>query len=329
MKKKFVSEILCKVVFLVTLFLSVGCSNEGDNSKPDDELNAGADSTYDDSKYDSDGIWYDNSKEINPQYPDVFYIVSTYVWEWKDEDGTIQRYADVNNEEHREMFRPEFEYADDVFADSCNLFAPYYEQLTFESWMEGEGVIDKRFVHAMNDIQEAFDYYIEHKNNGRPFILAGYSQGGKGVIELLKTMPKDVYSRMVAAYPIGYRITSDELSKYENIKFAADSTDTGVTISYNSVENVDAICSILTPNAGCINPINWRTDATPANLNDTVTVSVDKVHNVLLVKGLNVDAYYEPSLDELFKKGNYHLFELVFYQENLKKNVRQRVNNFK
>ncbi len=315
MKKKFISENWCKVVLIVTLFLSVGCSKDDEYSGPD-------------SKYDSDRIWYANNKKINPQYVDVFYIVSTYVWEWKDASGTIQRYADVNNEEHRAMFRPEFEYADNVFADSCNLFAPYYEQLTFESWMEGDSVIDARFIHAMKDIQEAFDYYIKYKNNGRPFILAGYSQGAKGVIELLKTMPKDVYSRMVAAYPVGFGITSEEQNKYQNIKFAADSTDAGVTISFNSVKNADAICSILDPNAACINPINWRTDATPANLNDTVTVSVDNIHNVLIVDGLNAEKYYEPSLDMLFKKGNYHLYELVFYENHLKKNVRQRVNRF-
>lgn len=324
MKKKFVSAMLYKVVFIITLFLSVGCSKDDDNFKPDDDSKSSTDS-----KYDSDSIWYDNNKAINHQYVDVFYIVSTYVWEWEDENGETQYYSDVNNAEHREMFHPEFEYADDVFADSCNLFAPYYEQLTFESWMEGDSVIDARFIHSMKDIQEAFDYYIKYKNNGRPFILAGYSQGGKGVIELLKTMPANVYSRMIAAYPIGYNITNEEINQYKNIKFAADSTDTGVTISYNSVANVDAICTILDPNAGCINPINWRTDATPANLNDTVTVAIDMMHNVLIVDGLDTKNYYEPSLDMLFKEGNYHLYELVFYENNLKKNVRQRVNNFR
>ena len=29
------------------------------------------------------------------------------------------------------------------------------------------------------DVFAAFDYYIKHYNNGRPFILAGHSQGSQ------------------------------------------------------------------------------------------------------------------------------------------------------
>lgn len=55
-----------------------------------------------------------------------------------------------------------------------------------ESWMNGERITSQRYPIALQDIEHAFDYYLKHYNQGRPFILAGHSQGAKSVIELLK-----------------------------------------------------------------------------------------------------------------------------------------------
>ena len=53
---------------------------------------------------------------------------------------------------------------------------------------------------SMEDISAAFDYYMDNYNEGRPFVLAGFSQGGKAVVELVKHAPAEVLERMVAAY---------------------------------------------------------------------------------------------------------------------------------
>ena len=68
-----------------------------------------------------------------------------------------------------------------VYADSTNVFMQYYRQA-------GIGVMKKAWKEAGNDdvvffsipyedITAALDYYFEHYNNGRPFIIAGHSQG--------------------------------------------------------------------------------------------------------------------------------------------------------
>ena len=62
-------------------------------------------------------------------------------------------------------------------------------------------------------------------------------------------------------------------------------------------------------------------------MQDTVSVSVDTAHKLLIVKGLDSDKYYHPSLGNLFVKGNYHLLELELYKDSLKENVRQRIEN--
>ena len=63
-------------------------------------------------------------------------------------------------------------------------------------------------------------------------------------------------------------------------------TDTGVVICYNSVSDVKYIKPVISsPNVMCINPVNWRTDATPAILRDNITVTLSPEHNVLVLDG--------------------------------------------
>jgi len=59
-------------------------------------------------------------------------------------------------------------------------------------------------------------------NQGRPFILAGHSQGAATLIALLEnymTKHPEALERMIAAYPIGFAVTKDWLAK-TGLKFA-------------------------------------------------------------------------------------------------------------
>lgn len=275
--------------------------------------------------YGSADNWYRVARE--GAKADVFYILPTCVWDWTNETGDTIHYADPRNEEQREAMRPSLELAADIFSNH-DFYSPYYRQTTLESWMEGDSVIEARFSYAMPDVEAAFAHYLAHDNAGRPFILAGFSQGAKAVVELLKTLPEEARRQLVAAYVIGYKVTAEELAAHPEIKAARDSADTGVTICYNSVASPQAICPALSPSQICINPVNWHTDATPAQLNDSVSVRVDTTHKVLLVEGLDESKYYAPSLGQLFKPGNYHLQELLFYQEQLRHNSALRTESF-
>ena len=215
--------------------------------------------------------------------------------------------------------------------------------------MDGEVAVEELFPLSMEDISAAFDYYMDNYNEGRPFVLAGFSQGGKAVVELVKHAPAEVLERMVAAYAIGYRVTEEELEQYPQLRPATDSTGTGTIISYNSAASPEAACAstgtgtiisynsaaspeaacaVLSPSDVCINPVNWTTDAVPAALNDSVTVTVDTLSHLLIVDGLDPEAYFLSSLAPMFPLGNYHLQELTLYQEHLRRNTALRVRNF-
>ena len=76
-----------------------------------------------------------------------------------------------------------------------------------------------------------------------------------------------------------------------------------------------------------INPVNWRTDATPATLNDTITVTLSPEHNVLVLDGF--DGSYLTNILDFLNVGDYHSIEPWVYSECLHKNIKQRIEAYK
>ncbi len=113
------------------------------------------------------------------------------------------------------------------------------------------------------DAVAAFEYYIEHYNNGRPFILAGHSLGSNVLANLLSGYMKEnpkVYSRMIASYVVGYSITPDYLAQNPQLRFAEGPDDTGVIVSWNTeAPTIGGKNPVLLPGGLVINPVTWTT----------------------------------------------------------------------
>ena len=187
-------------------------------------------------------------------------------------------------------------------------------------------------------MRRAFAHYLKHQNQGRPFVLAGFSQGALIALELMREMDDSTYARMVAAYIIGTNISQEMLDSVPRIRPAQRADDTGVTICYNSVR--DASCTLWPRSAVAINPVNWRTDSQEATLvteptplqpvaaqqKDTLTVHLDTASNLLFVSGYSATDYVLPLIG---KEGNYHSREIWLYRDQLRENIQQRVSAFK
>lgn len=280
--------------------------------------------------YTDSDLWYSSLDDNDNTGADIFYIVSTWEFDWYTGDGRICHYADANNQTHRDDMAKEISKIAGFMGIGNNFYSPYYRHITLEAWVtDNEDTINNRFNAVTKyDIQNAFDYFIDSLNNDRPFVLAGFSQGGKSVVELIKTMSDDVRERMVAAYVLGYKVTPDDTTMCKSFKAAKDSVDFGVTICYNSVSDVKYIkSSVSKPCAMCINPVNWRTDATPATLYDTITVTLSPEYNVLVLDGYS-GSEYSVILD-YFNKGDFHSAEPWLYSECLAKNIRQRIDAYR
>ena len=272
-------------------------------------------------------LWYAVARPYDSSAADVFFVLPTASVDWVDAQGVVRHHADPFDSATRARMDAVYAGCDPIFSDGVNFVAPYYRQMTIEGWALGDSAIEARFAPAMADVRRAFDYFLAHRNPDRPFVVAGYSQGGKAAIELVKTMPDAAYRRMAAAYVVGFKITEADRASGRIVP-AVDSLDTGVTVCFNSVARPEAISPALAGGTACINPLNWRADATPAPLWDTVAVSVDPAHAVLLVEGLDPMRYFRPKYAALFPCGNYHMLELTLYGPALQQNVKKRIAAF-
>ena len=302
----------------------------------------------------------DYSKEfcwvVKPQTTDksvdVFYVYPTIYL------GTNPKNMDISDLSLRENAKGLTVAQAGVYSPHANLFAPFYRQQTaaLQSMAAGndgkDGYQDPVFQVGAEDIERAFDYYIKHLNPDRPFILAGHSQGTMALINLMckHFNDPDLQKRLVAAYLIGYSVTKDDLKKHPWMKLAQGENDTGVIITYNT-EGADAGPSpVLLPGAGVINPLNWRTDSTPANsdanleanfFNDSTGELIEKIPNfagahVDIQKGvLIVTNMKTPKSDKInlvhmgrWPKGVFHRYDYAFWFNNLKANVKKRITAY-
>lgn len=295
---------------------------------------------------------------------DVFYLQPT---SWTEYEGTTGRVANMDNEEMRTVGLVWSTLSGQaVFGGQCNVYAPYYRQadagyIAEISWAEAQVFWA---YEASKDATEALDYYFEHYNQGRPFFLAGHSQGAAVVEALLAgyfRQHPDYYSRMIAAYPIGYAVTTDYLARNPHLKFAEGADDTGVIVSWNTegVENETQRNIVVAPGGSLsINPLNWKRDGTPAataeNLGSLLVTDYKAFYAEMLEKGAeaaiaahttdgladatvdpergvvvtHADAAYRHEAVSVFGTASYHSFDWLFFTNNLRENVAVRIASY-
>lgn len=296
----------------------------------------------------------DYAKEENwLKIPDITHEVDTfylYPTCYSDESEAAKEICDVNHEGMQDRARTVYENQATVYEKSTNVFAPFYRQsnIFHVVGLNNEELEEFQRNEQRTDVYAALDYYFENYNEGRPFILAGHSQGSimtKIVLEEYMQAHPEYYERMVAAYPIGYSITRDWLEDHPYLKFAEGADDTGVIVSWNTEGkgNKGQHNLVVEPNAISINPINWKLDDTYAGfeenlgsrifnegmgtyeiLEEIADAQVDTERGVVICTAENVE--YAPAV--LFGPESLHSHDYDFYYENLRENVKTRVEAF-
>ncbi|MCX6244904.1 MAG: DUF3089 domain-containing protein [Bacteroidetes bacterium] len=275
---------------------------------------------------------------------DVFYVYPTTSW---TKDNTAAMICAIDDSLMMAGAASAFARQATAFDTAANVYAPYYRQ-------DNSSPDNRLNVIAgipTADVTAAFDYYIKNFNKGRPFILAGHSQGANIVCNLLSGYLKEnpqVYARMIAAYVIGGPVTKQFLNDNPHLKFATGPDDTGVIISYNTeAPNVSGVNPVLYGMVGLvINPITWTRDETLADTTQGLgslfpnkqgvwvkipqyaDARVDTTKGVLICA--SADENKIAVIDSLsgFPKGVYHSFDYPFYYFNLRQNAANRIQKF-
>ena len=278
--------------------------------------------------YDDPSQWYIVDRKADA---DLFYIISTETDDHLVGNDTCH-FADTYDKYLRGRMMHEMHAVDSFYSGRLNYFSPYYRQLSMQSWTDEE-MVKLRLPLAMKDCVDCWDYYIKHFNRGRPFVLAGFSQGAHAMTEILKRMPDSIAERMIAAYYIGYKVTSEDTAACRHLRPASGAIDTRVAICFNSVRTPESEISVLSGgNVFCINPVNWRTDTTSTKFvfygkkkNDTLSVRLDPKSRLLLIDGYKDNR----PMPVIGIPGNYHHMELKFFYPYIQKNIADRVASFK
>ena len=241
------------------------------------------------------------------------------------------------------------------------LYAPRYRQATFGAFFDESGDGVKAIGFAFGDVLSAFDNYIANRNNGRPFILAGHSQGSLHLIYLLQQRINGtaLADRMIAAYIIGWPVSIEaDLGALADIGPCEAADDTGCVISYQTF-GADGDPSMIlnymditvglggTPRAGttmlCTDPLSWtiggRADASqhlgavaiPADRDiplgpiiPTFTGTRCSETGVLLLDRNPDDAWR----DYMMAGENFHVYDYHMFYMNLRENAALRAKTW-
>lgn len=149
-----------------------------------------------------------------------------------------------------------------AFNGCCRVYAPRYRQATLAATLASSPSGEKALSLAYRDVEAAFDYFIAHYNQGRPFILAGHDQGARHLALLLqrRIIQPALRDRLIAAYVVGVNLDRDVIAKgAPEIAVCTEPKTTGCYLSWNSAgPNADR--DGFSKNSVCVNPLTWRAD---------------------------------------------------------------------
>lgn len=268
---------------------------------------------------------------------DVFYVYPTIFM------GNGPEYMDVTNAELKERAKNQASFDTGIFKDQANIYAPLYRQASIALLQSSKDAT----ITSFEDVKRAFDYYMKNYNKGKPFFLAGFSQGSMAILDLLKSKfhDKDLRDKLIAAYIIGYSVTDEDLAKYPYLKMAQSADDTGVIISYNTQIPNNGYSSVLKKNSKAINPVSWKTNNKPSkekqyrgavifDLRSNKIISLSKpLKTACLEKDTNalvveVDTAKYNASQIIFPAGVLHMYDYMFFYNNLQENVSERINSY-
>ena len=273
---------------------------------------------------------------------DLFLIAPTV-------DTTDEMLMDLGNEELKKRFVGALNMERGIFEDTARMFSPFYRQISIRAYEASEQERKQYADAAYADVSDAFRYYLDNINDGRPIIIAGFSQGAELSFRLLEEYFGDeaLQKQLVAVYAPGWRCTKAMVEQYPQIVPAQGEDDTGVVICFDcEAPGIDG--SIIVPWGTwtySINPLNWKTDSTPADkslnlgacfvgydgviekeIPNLCGCYIDEERGTLKVPDVS-PGEYEPGL-AIFQSGGYHLYDYQFFYRNLQENVKVRTEAY-
>ncbi len=226
------------------------------------------------------------------------------------------------------------QYQASIFNGAGRIFAPYYRQAHLYAYFAKDTTSAARALAlAYDDVRMAFQYYLDHHNQGRPFIIASHSQGTTHAIRLLQEFidGKDLQEKMIAAYIIGIPVFEHY---FKNIQPCENDTDIGCYTAwrtfkkgYQPKKNAKGI--VVT------NPLSWTRDekyVTKENNQGAIL----RPFETIIPQASDAQVYgsvlwvSKPKFPGswLLLGKNYHVGDMNIFYMNIRENAMKRVKTF-
>ncbi|RKF20977.1 DUF3089 domain-containing protein [Altericroceibacterium spongiae] len=240
------------------------------------------------------------------------------------------------------------------FNQAREIWAPRYRQAAFGAFLTDAPEAGQAIDAAYQDVEQAFDYFVQNIPADMPIVLAGHSQGSLHILHLLKDRiaGTPLQNRIAMVYPIGWPVSVEHDLPALGLP-ACETPDQGGCIvtwsSFGEPANPGPVMDIYGESPGydgqlrgdspilCVNPLSGTLDGdAPASANVGTLVPNDALTSGELVAGA-VPARCDgqgllligdpPDLGPYTLPGNnYHVYDIPLFWMNLQQDVARRVS---
>lgn len=277
-------------------------------------------------------------------YPTVFF--SRDAWNADARDAEYRQKADVGPLRGQAS----------VFNGCCRVYAPHYRQMTLGGYVKWSPNSVAATELAYSDVNRAFDEFLK-RTKGRPFIIAGQSQGarlGRLLVER-RIEGSNLRNRLVAAYLIGHWIESAWFDRPGALRACRSAIDTGCVIGWSTfAEGRNATSQRLTLGRTsnyapekirrpytCINPISWTTAPTRTVksmhrgswLHGPDAAPRPPEPGLITARCVDGAVYVSPPGQKIYQDfvipfGNYHNLDMNMFYMDIRDNLPARIGAF-
>jgi hypothetical protein len=259
---------------------------------------------------------------------DVFYVYPTLFLDKKDErwnipiDDSILRKKVIENA---------IRFQASAWVETGRMFVPFYRQAHIRSYRNLENGGREALLFAYEDVKAAFEYYLEHFNNGKPIILAGHSQGSTHLTLLLKDYfdGKALQKQLVAAYLPGIGLKTNE---FEKIPLLTAPGQTGGFVSWNTFKrkvNKEKF-EMWYKGKAVVNPVTWNLDKiAERKKHKGFLFSNNKMYSKSLIDGaIWITTPHFPYRSMAWTMDDYHIGDVNLFWADVKFNSKLRLTEF-
>ncbi|MEO6132562.1 MAG: DUF3089 domain-containing protein [Saprospiraceae bacterium] len=225
-------------------------------------------------------------------------------------------------------------YQASIFNGAGKIYAPRYRQAHLETFYMHDSPEAKAAIDlAYEDVKSSFEYYLEHYNQGRPFIIASHSQGSFHAMRLIDEFidGTPLQDKMIVAYMPGWPIRNDQ---FTSLKPCLYPDDTGCFCTWRTFKEgyIPQVLHYPDQNIAVTNPVTWSCDQPECSKDVQIGGVLRNFHK--LMPNLVFAQVHEDLLwvnkpvfpgSFLFTRKNYHIADYNLFYGDVRKNAQDRV----